>query len=1482
MYQQGVFFNGGMNTDDEDRLVPNGDYRYALYSRNYGVNTPMEGAIQSMTGNLLQDNFDLPVGVNIVIGSCIDVESKAFILFVWNEYQHHSIWRYSTEYSTYELILQDSILNFKKSNQIYHAVVVNNLLYWTDNYFGTYADNDFNPPRKINIQKAILYTSSGGTDPDGYSEITFDNLDWIKHPPLFSPVFYYDTDPTENANNLKNKLFQFRYQYVYDDNEESAWSPISEMTLPNYSEYITQTVNIDPYRDNVITIAIETGSSIVRLIRVAYRIGNTGEFFLYKEYDKAQLGYSNYAVENVIFKNEATGPAISNSERNYDLIPQIAKTIEYLPSNEFAIGNYLEGYDKQEILDGDVTFYVQRNVISNTAFTLPGASYFNDFNNGTPPLNPGTPAARQGFYIYFNPTYDTFPKYRFEPGDIIVLQLKRFSITALNLVSPDPTIYFTVPYIDPIVHTTDLQKLTQLCVALQTYLATLGIASSVKAPGSATGPYPSVAWPSLKVTGKTWYNRTQNQATSTTSGTIVTFRENKSTRTFKSGANHEFAFQYYDRANRDGTVLTVPVGQVYVPFNTDLSTNELNFPCSLRRQPYFNSITLTISELYQPPIWADTYQILYKPSTNIINFQQRSVKQVIFNADSTVKLVLEDYYKFNVLGASINQTPSKGDFVRFVRQRALYTREKQFVISNGLNIGTITRNVNVPALNYYRFDFESSPFPLNYLNVICDPQSNFAPPAAFVSQGGVYDFRCQTNFNLSWNVGYSDPTSINVIIYVWNYVTGTAYTVGDIITYNSPTNGMAVSVDQAVSIGFSAGTQISYGIRVEFIGGGGPGTYAPTSTLNISSYQMTVRFGSVDYDDYNYYPDYTTQESNLQQELNVLSYDLAGGPNGEEVVVVNNFDSNLLGPYLTYSGTNPERMICTGGFQIEIYTPKTESSNDPWYEVGIEFPIIYPHTAERSHGGDVNQVYDVRGASVDLNCGDVYIRQRVMSTGYKYQGTLANIADANDNNACWFCEDPHYSDFYTSNWNNKGRLGLFSAFAKGQHLKASIYHTNALIDNTQINGLSRIEFFNNTVLKDEHGGINKLIQIGDTLKAFQDKKVTSVYIQKAFALNGDGTNNVILSDKTFAGVRPHDDDYGCVHPGSVSKVENNLFFYDFYNAAVVQATQGGLINVCDNEHKFSVGIRDFTTSIRDYNPSTIPPNVTSHINRSNGEYVLFYSSNLNEIPDSIELRGFTIVLPSIIAFPGDVTSFFPVGSTFNLVDTENDGEYTVSTCNFVPGVGTQIVITGNFTSSERDSRGYVVIASTASLDGQGIIYSFNRQRWTSYMSHPVLWATQFGNKAYSVGGNLTENMGKLYQEDMGNELTFFNQGYSQQINFIFNSNPTIIKRFLTFMTQSNMPFTAGVDVPSTNQYPTGMASNILIENFRNQESYYVSKYFRDSTDPNPYVLGALKRLNGRELRGYVLRHYLINGDTTNKMILFSANVNFVPSEPIIQ
>ena len=914
--------------------------------------------------------------------------------------------------------------------------------------------------------------------------------------------------------------------------------------------------------------------------------------------------------------------------------------------------------------------------------------------------------------------------------------------------------------------------------------------------------------------------------------------------------------------------MTVPAGEIYVPFNTDYTDNQLNQPIGLNRKPYYSNINLLISSTYQPPIWADTYQILYKPSTNILNFQQRSVKQIIFNPDTTAKLVLENYYKNNILGASINQTPSKGDFVRFVRKRALFNRD--LVTLNLFNANF--SSVSVPYAGPYSLNLNT------YINETYDPNGTMS--LGVFTAPSTANYRVSGNANIS--VTYVGTATIATVSIIAKVNGATEYFVCGSTTISPPNTFTFADLNNTSSdIPLTASDTVQFICRVTLTGAS-PATITVTSSN--TSYNIS-RIG-VDYDESQYYPEYLTQESNLDQELNVLSYDPSGGPAGEEIIVVNNFDPNLLGEYLVFSGTNPNRAICTGGFQIEIYTPKSESQNDPWYEVGVEFPILNPHTNTRLHGGDVNQVYGITEGEVYLNCGDVYIRQRIMATGYDYEGGFANIGDANDTTAAWFCEDPHYSDFYVSNWNNKGRVGLFSPFAKQQHLKASIYHTNALIDNTQINGLSRVEFFNNVALKDEHGSINRLMQIGDTLKAFQDKKITSVYIQKAFALNGDGTNNVILSDKTFAGVRPHDDDYGCIHPGSVSKVENNVFFYDFYNAAVVQATQGGLINICEGERKFSVGVRNFTNNIRSYEESGFDSNVVSHINRSNGEYALYAGTNIEEIPSSISFVEFSLQTPQTVQITGNQTSIFTAGVTFTIsgaTNAGNNGTFTVTSSSYNGGVNlTDVLVSPGFVSIEKPCPGTLVVLPEIDISTEGIVYSFNRQRWTSYTSHPVIFASQFGNRAYTTGGRMATYLGKLFEEDKGTELTFFNSAASQSVRFLFNANPTIVKRFLTFMTQSNMPFQVQAIIPPTNQYPGGMFTNMLVDNFRNQESYYVSKYFRDISDPNPFLPYALKRLNGRELRGYVLDHSLINTSTANKMILFSANVNFVPSEPILQ
>tara|TARA_R110000868_G_scaffold83813_5_gene236699 strand:- start:18928 stop:23463 length:4536 start_codon:yes stop_codon:yes gene_type:complete len=1511
MYSQTNFFYGGINTDDEDRLIPNTDFRDAFYSRNYGINTSDEGALQSMTGNLLRTNSNLPIGINIVIGACEDTEGKNadtsgnLILFVYNDLDYHTIWRYSTQDLSYEKILESSILNFHLSNPIYHASVVNDLLYWTDNYFKNYENNNFNPPRKINIEKAMLYTQSGGTDPEGYSEITFDNLDWIKHPPLFSPDPVYFTDTAETANNLKNKLFQFRYQYIYDDNEESAWSPISIMPLPPSGEYISQTVNIDPFVDNTIKLDITTGSSIARLIRVAYRIGNTGEFFLYKEYDKKELGWADYESQIINFRNETSGPAISNSERNYDLIPQVAKAIEYLPSNEFAIANYIEGYDKIEINEGDFQFTIDRYAIENTAFTYPICEYYLIYNTSAPTT--GNHISLISFA-----GVDNIFKYRYEPGDILIFQFRIYTSSYVNnQVTPTATIFYTVPAIDPILYDTDDLKNTALCNDFISFLTTQGIGCTLVPSGTYSYNGLSINHDAVGLNNQIWFDLTEAQiAASNTSSLkkdIIVLRENKSTRTFKTGATHEFAIQYYDRANRDGTVITIPVGSVYNPFNTDLTNNQLNTPIGFDKQPYYTNMSLEIFDGFQPPIWATNYQIVYKPSTNIANFQQRSIKRIEYLPDSSINLVLDNYYKNEngqFPGASINQTPSKGDLVRFVRERATFNSEFTSALIAG-HEGT----VSVPAS---QVDFNSvNPADVYFAYFLGENTVSFPPLATVYTENNISEIftdglsiaptSSQGNItalqsgefaiNLSFdatikNDGGADLNDVYLeFFYSINGGAGVQFT--DYHFEDLGNSGTLFSLNYTNIISLISGDIVTFYVKFQY---DDPLAILVSVSLDFTRININGFLTQANYDISHYYPNYVTQEDNLIQELNVLAYDPAGGPNGEEVITVNYFDASLIGRYLVYQGANPNRQIVSGGFQVEIYTPKKQNENDPWFETGIEFPVLNPHTSDRVHAGDTNQVLNTTSAIVNLDCGDVYIRQRVMSTGYEYEGDLEDIYYANDTRAAWFCEDPHYSDYYISNWNNKGRVALYSPFAKRQHLKSSVYHTNSFIDNTQINGLSRVEFFNNVSLKEEQGGINKLVQIGDILKAFQDRKITSLYIQKAFALNGDGTNNVILSDKTFGGVRPHDDDYGSIHAGSISRVENTVFFYDYYNSAFCVVTSGGIVNICENDKKFSKGVRDLTGRINDIYGGYNNVNIWSHINRNNNEYTFYVSENISGgLPERYELPVVRFAAPNLIFLSGNYTGSFDPGTQIFIEgspNTQNNGTFFTGSDRYLPEsdeTEIQIPIIPEFATEIciEDTVTLYWYGAFAEASGEAVSYSYERNRWITRLDHGVAFATQLGSRAYSTGGGNIFNFGELFEENYGSELTFLGISRTQQLNFIFNDNPTVVKRFYTHLQQANYPFNVSVSVPANQTYPLGMASDIPVAVLKNQEGYYVSRYFRDLSDP-AFTSPLEARINGRELRGYVLRHLLTNSDTSIKKILMNVGVNFASSEPVIQ
>lgn len=421
-----------MNQDDSEIDMQNGFSRYNLNCRIGSSGSDSVGAIENVVGNNLVF-IQLPDGNNTTIGAYNYKLKNKVYYFNYNDQGNHSILEYNHNTNTGQLVITSSILNFDPKFLITGINVIdldnlNDLLYWVERK---------NPPRKINIQKALKYTNpirftdntSVGTsfssttlgfkftgvqnftvgqkiqviqDPgalnpsyngdfyvvdisipnvvavnqqflvsspvnpgtiydltNGYHfPLTEDVIDQIKYPALEEPKAVYKQDSTQEINFLSNKLIQYKAQYVYDDFERSAWSPISVNTVPPVVSTSKSVLN----QYNAVDITVPKGGNLVRRLRISARFGNTGDFFLIVDDKVDQSTYfttdsnGNYVYR---FKNDGSYPAIdlTDSIKLFDNVPLIAGAQEFIAGNRLVEGDITEGFDQVDInAQLDVTY----------------------------------------------------------------------------------------------------------------------------------------------------------------------------------------------------------------------------------------------------------------------------------------------------------------------------------------------------------------------------------------------------------------------------------------------------------------------------------------------------------------------------------------------------------------------------------------------------------------------------------------------------------------------------------------------------------------------------------------------------------------------------------------------------------------------------------------------------------------------------------------------------------------------------------------------------------------------------------------------------------------------------------------------------------------------------------------------------------------------------------------------------------------------
>jgi len=161
-----TFLQGKMNKDLDERLIPNGQYRHA---ENVEVSTSEGsdvGTVKNILGNQRVDSLGIGSDFKCV-GSIADEKNNKLYWFI-TKYNVDAILEYDADNDIAKYVLVDIHAGTSKAalkffgNVITGINIIDNLLFWTDNY---------GEPKKINIDTC----KAGTTGIDTHTKLSFEN-----------------------------------------------------------------------------------------------------------------------------------------------------------------------------------------------------------------------------------------------------------------------------------------------------------------------------------------------------------------------------------------------------------------------------------------------------------------------------------------------------------------------------------------------------------------------------------------------------------------------------------------------------------------------------------------------------------------------------------------------------------------------------------------------------------------------------------------------------------------------------------------------------------------------------------------------------------------------------------------------------------------------------------------------------------------------------------------------------------------------------------------------------------------------------------------------------------------------------------------------------------------------------------------------------------------------------------------------------------
>jgi hypothetical protein len=638
-------FSGVMNLDDPNEVMVGTHHREAFNVLFKG--NPGEMRAEGIPGNRSVANAGLQSGTNVCIGSYYDELKQRVFYFVYNSNGFDAIFVYNTItrgistllMSKIDSLSTETLFNFSPDypiasvNILYRTEEDGDILHWTDRN---------NPPMKLNIKEA---EAVGKTYAGNWK---FKYLTTARPMPLISPICRYEDDAATSINNLKSKLYQFRYRWIYRDFTKSAWSPWSRLFAP--ANVDTLSTEVDPTKNNRISVKYQTGDADVVKIEIASRQSIDSTFsdpFLVETINKTSIP-NNTEYEYKFYNTEAY-PYVDVAESNqlFDYVPLKANTQELLNGNVLAYAGITEGRTPGVTISATQSLSLVQNTQTSTPFTM------SSYNRYTFTYFPVYNTTGGYHYIIFDGTPNVGDSYLF------TLSFRRdigagVESTSVQITIPTLTVgQNTQQQVEAIL-------LTQLQanVSLQNY----GLASYVQTlqlvePGEFNNKR------GIKIGGNTvneaWVLDSYNfQYTYAGGGGLPSDVTGVNTACYKHKSRYSFGICYFDENGVTNGVMTSDSLKVVTPeiVSTDLGGTSLTIPM----------IEFTITN--QAPLWAKYFSFV-----RTANLTTSEFKTVI--TDQTEKDAGAGYAYLAITSLQTNKSGyqaysfSKGDRVRIIGRK---------------------------------------------------------------------------------------------------------------------------------------------------------------------------------------------------------------------------------------------------------------------------------------------------------------------------------------------------------------------------------------------------------------------------------------------------------------------------------------------------------------------------------------------------------------------------------------------------------------------------------------------------------------------------------------------------------------------------------------------------------------------------------------------------------------------------------------------